>query len=172
MKITGKQVLLLYGAALLLGVACHGLFGLRPCLLTAIFSPVRESIWEHMKLLYHPLLWTAWRLGKRDQSVFAVRLYAMVASCLLLLPAGYVLRCVLQVESLAADLALYGVLMAAGFLLPRLLWPLGDRPAAGKLAVPLAAALWVLLVWFSLDPPEGVLFAGGEAVRTFFRIPV
>lgn len=172
MKTTGKQVLLLFGAALLMGIACHGLFGLRPCLLTAIFSPVRESIWEHMKILFYPLLWTAWQVGKRDQSVFAVRLYAMLVSCVLLLPAGYVLHCVMMAESLAADIALYAALMAAGFLLPRLLWPLGDRPAAAKLAVPLAAALWVLLVWFSLDPPEGVLFAGGEAVRTFFRIPV
>ena len=118
------------------------------------------------------LLFSARRLGKQDPSVFAVRLYATLASCLLLLPAGYLLHCVLLVESLAADLVLYVVLMAAGFLLPRLLWPLGDHPAAVKLAVPLASALWVLLVWFSLDPPEGVLFAGGEAVRTFFRIPV
>ena len=36
----------------LLSFLCHFVFDFFPCILTSIFFPVNESIWEHMKILF------------------------------------------------------------------------------------------------------------------------
>ena len=65
------------------------------------------------------------------------------------------------------------VFLGTSFLLPRLLWPLGERAWVRTAACLLAALLWALLVWFSFLPPEHPLFADlSGAVRTFLTIPV
>jgi chromate transport protein ChrA len=79
----------------------------------------------------------------------------------------------LQGEGLAFDLVLYGAAIVLGFLLPRLLWPLGERSGARWAARVLAALLAVLLAYFTFHPPAGILFADlSGGVRTFLTIPV
>lgn len=36
----------------LLSFLCHFVFDFFPCILTSIFFPINESIWEHMKILF------------------------------------------------------------------------------------------------------------------------
>ena len=40
----------------LLGIGLHALYAWRPIPLLGLFSPVNESVWEHLKLLYWPFL--------------------------------------------------------------------------------------------------------------------
>ena len=40
----------------LAGTMLHGLFDLWPSILTEFVAPVNESIWEHMKIVFWPLL--------------------------------------------------------------------------------------------------------------------
>lgn len=48
----------------MLGTFLHFLFDLRgQSVIAALFLAVNESIWEHMKLMYYPMLLFAWLEG-------------------------------------------------------------------------------------------------------------
>ena len=51
-----KTELILLAAATVAGACLHFLYTLLPCIATALVAPVRESLWEHVKLLYWPAL--------------------------------------------------------------------------------------------------------------------
>lgn len=174
MEKSTKKLLFTYLAAAGLGVLLHFLYSWLPNPALALISPVRESVWEHVKLLYFPMLGAALLLGRGGAGTSrAPWLLSTVLVCAALLGAGYLYHIVLRGESLYADLALYFVLLAVGFLLPRLLWPLCEWPGTDKAAVFLAALLGALIVWFTFFPPMTALFADlSGAVRTFLTIPV
>lgn len=174
MEKSTKKLLLYYLAAAAAGVLLHFLFSWLPNPVTALVSPVRESVWEHVKLLYFPLLAAALLLGRGGNGMGRTPwLLSLTAVCAILLGVGYLYHITLRGESLYVDLALYFVLLAVGFLLPRVLWPLCEWPGTDKAAVALAALLGALIVWFTFFPPDTALFADlGGAVRTFLTIPV
>ena len=156
MEKSTKKLIVYYLIAAALGILLHFLFQWLPNPVTALVAPVRESVWEHTKLLYFPLLGTALLLNRGGQGIGrAPWLLSAVVACLVV------------------DLALYFVLLVVGFLLPRVLWPLCEWPGTDKAAVGLAALLGALIVWFTFFPPEAALFADlSGAVRTFLTIPV
>ncbi len=168
------KLLLYYLIAAALGAALHFLFTWLPNPITALVSPVRESVWEHVKLLYFPLLGAALLLGWGGNGMGRTPwLLSLSAACAILLGVGYLYHITLRGESLYVDLALYFTLLAVGFLLPRALWPLCEWPGTDKAALLLTALLGGLIVWFTFFPPETALFADlGGAVRTFLTIPV
>ena len=62
----------------LLGIGLHALYTWRPIPLLGLFSPVNESVWEHLKLLYWPFLAVCGYclLGYRRFPLFGARLAA------------------------------------------------------------------------------------------------
>ncbi len=173
MEKSAIKLFLCYLAAAAAGVLLHFLFAWFPCPVTALVSPVRESVWEHVKLLYFPLLAAALLVGRGGGAGRTPWLLSLTAACAIMLGTGWLYHIVLRGESLYADMALYFVLLALGFLLPRVLWPLGEWPGTDKAAVVLAAILGALILWFTFFPPEAALFADlSGAVRTFLTIPV
>ena len=174
MEISTKKLILYYLIAAAVGVVLHFLFQWFPNPISALFSPVRESIWEHVKLLYFPLLAAALLLNRSGAGMGrAPWLLSTLAVCVMMLGVGYLYHIVLWGDSLYLDMALYFVLLALGFLLPRVLWPLCEWPGTNKAAVVLTALLGALIVWFTFFPPMTVLFADlSDAVRTFLTIPV
>ena len=174
MEKSTKKWILSYLAAAGAGILLHFLFHWLPNPVLALVSPVRESVWEHVKLLYFPLLAVSLIQGRGGKGIGrAPWLLGMAAVCAILLGAGYLYHVVFLGESLYADLALYFVLLAVGFLLPRVLWPLCEWPGTDKAAVVLTVLLGVLIVWFTFFPPSGALFADmSGALRTFLTIPV
>lgn len=160
-------------AALALGVLLHFLYGWLPNPLTALLSPVRESLWEHLKILFYPLLAAVLFLTRGDGPGRAARLLCLPLVCALMLGAGWAYHIALRGEGMAFDLVLYAALMALGFLLPRPLRPLGERAWVRSAASFLAVLVWVFLAWFTFFPPEHPLFADlSGGVRTFLTIPV
>ncbi len=174
MEKSTKKWILSYLIAAGAGVLLHFLFSWFPNPVTALVSPVRESIWEHVKILYFPLLGTSLLVSRGDKGIGRTPwLLSTLAVCAMMLGIGYLYHVTLRGESLYVDLALYLVLMAVGFLLPRVLWPLCEWPGTDKAAVALTILLGVLIVWFAFFPPAGALFADmGDALRTFLTIPV
>lgn len=174
MKAAGKNFILIFGGTLALGVILHFLYGWLPNPLTALFSPVRESLWEHVKIVFWPLLLAGAAVTRRGGrgAGGAWQLSALTAS-MLMLAVAYVYHILLGGEWMVFDLALYALSVGGGFLLPRLF-----RPAAERLWVRLAAGAlcWILaalLVWFTWSPPDTPLFAdlsGGAGA--FLTIPV
>ena len=163
---------LVFLGALSLGVSLHFLYDLLPNPLTALISPVKESLWEHIKILYYPLLVSALILGRGAPPLRTARLLVIPPVCLLMLLIAWVYHIPLRGDSLLFDLILYAVMMAMGFLLPRWLWPIGDWPGLPTTASALMILLAVLLVLFTFFPPNRILFADlTEDVRTFLTIP-
>lgn len=171
-KLTAKPWIVFFGA-LGLGVLLHFLYDWFPNPVTALISPVKESLWEHLKILYIPLLLSAFILGRGASALRTARLLAIPPVCVLMLGLAWLYHVAFRGEGMAFDLILYAVLMILGFLLPRWLWPLGDWPGVTRVATGLVILLGVLIVWFTFSPPDNVLFADlSESVRTFFTIPV
>ena len=157
MEKSTKRWVLLYLAAAGGGVLLHFLYSWLPSPALALISPVRESVWEHGKLLYFPLLAVSLLVGRGGGGTGRTPwLLSTAAVFAAMQGAGYLYHVTLRGESLPVDLALYFALLGVGFLLPRALWPLG-----------------ALIVWFTFFPPDTALFADlSGAVRTFLTIPV
>ena len=163
-----KKMLVWFLAAAVLGVLLHFLYEWFPIPALALISPVRESIWEHVKLICFPLL-----LGWGGQGARAPWLLSMIVACVVMLGVGYVYHVIFRGEAMAVDLILYVLMIALGFLLPRTLWPLCGPPAVEKAAWALTALLGALIVWFTFFPLNTALFADmSNALRTFLTIPV
>ena len=174
MEKSTKKVILCYFAAAAMGVLLHVLFMWFPNPVLALISPVRESIWEHVKLIYFPLLAVSLYMGRGGNGLGrAPWLLSLIVACAVLLCVGYVYQIIFRGEAVLVDLILYVFTLALGFLLPKTLWPLCTRPGVEKAAWALTILLGALIVWFAFFPPDTALFADLEdAVRTFLTIPV
>ena len=81
------------------GSALHFLYDWLPSPLTALFSPINESVWEHLKLLFWPMLLGATFLARRSKN--RPRLWSAFFVALLATPA-FLLSAILPAkESLA-----------------------------------------------------------------------
>ena len=166
-----KKTLAAFAAATLAGACLHFVYALFPNVVTALFSPVNESLWEHLKIMFWPYLIAALLLTRRgERGSRGPWLLTLLLICAAMLAVGYAYHVAAMGDSLAFDIALYVVLMGAGFVLPALL----DRPAVrGRtdLLTLLALALGVAMVIFTFLPPDNVLFADLSGVNTWARIP-
>lgn len=174
MKKLTKTLLITYLAAAAAGVLLHFLYQWFPNPVLALISPVRESVWEHVKLLYIPLLAVSLVMGRGGKVAGrAPWLLSMVFACVVMLGVGYVYHVIFRDEAMIFDLLLFFGTLALGFLLPRVLWPLCEWPGMEKTAWALTALLGALIVWFTFFPPNTALFADlSGALRTFLTIPV
>ena len=174
MEKTSKKWILCYLVAAALGVLLHALFMWLPNPVLALISPVRESIWEHVKLIYFPLLAASLYMGRGGNGMGrAPWLLSLIMACAVILCVGYMYHIVFRGEAVLVDLILYFFTLALGFLLPGTLWPLCEGPGAEKAAWALTALMGALIVWFTFFPPDAALFADLTGnLRTFLTIPV
>ena len=101
------------------GTALHFLCTISPNLISALLAPVNESVWEHLKLLFWPVLGAAVVLSARAPC--RIRLWcgfltALLAMPVFLLGMYYLLRR-LGLSGLALDILLYYVTIFGGFWL-------------------------------------------------------
>ena len=99
--------------------ALHFLYTISPNLISALLAPVNESVWEHLKLLFWPVLGAAVVLSTRAPC--RIRLWcgfltALLAMPVFLLGMYYLLRR-LGLSGLALDILLYYVTIFGGFWL-------------------------------------------------------
>lgn len=168
-----KKVWLAFGISLLAGVALHFVYDWFPNPLTALVSPVNESLWEHAKLLFWPLTVSAFCLCGGEMRTLAARLLSAVVASLSVVAAGYVYHVLLRGEALAVDLIFYVAAMALGFCLPGPLGRLAETPGRQKLITALSCLMVVAFIWFTYAPPDAIIFADlSDGLRTFLTIPV
>ena len=147
--------------SILAGSALHFLYDLWPNPLTAVFAPVSESVWEHLKLLYWPFLAAAFVLTKGEaygRKRWCGLLAGLLSAPLLLLGAYYTLLCGFALHGLPLDLILYVLAMAGGFALA---WHLqkAEFPAWVCGVLVIAAGVYgAALALFSFAPPELPIF--------------
>jgi len=146
--------------AALLGSALHFLYDLVPAIPSAILSPINESPWEHLKLLFWPTLLAAFVLTRRAENKermwSAFFLALLVMPCVLL--AAYYLMVALGADSLWADITLYFLTMFFGFFLA---YRLRDSEKIGRIGgflLMLVILYGSSLVLFSFAAPDLPVF--------------
>ncbi len=165
-----RQLILFFLATALVGVLLHYLYRLLPCFLTAFLSPVNESLWEHVKLLFWPYLIASAILSRLDGSDLRPRQLTLLMMCAAMLIFGYIYHIMMEGRAFAVDIGLYLFLLAACFLLPQSFHP----PFTGlrwALVPPLTVLVGLAIVLFSIFPPVHILFLDLSGVNTWSTIP-
>ena len=164
-----KTLLIAFVLTTLAGVALHFLYDFLPNPVTALISPVKESIWEHLKVIYWPYLAAMFIVtGKNGRGNRASWLFTLLVISVAMLVIGYVYHISLGLDSLVFDIGLYVVLMAIGFWLPARLTPKNGRSFPVLFLVILLGAAIIL---FTFLPPDWPLFADLSSVNTWYTIP-
>lgn len=167
----GKRLLILTGlAAILLGTGLHFLFFFLPNPVTALLSPINESLWEHVKLVFWPYLLAAWWLNLGRPGGIRPWLLTLPLLCALLLGMGLLYHVVLGGSALWVDILLYVLVMALGFFLPTRF----SGPFHGILwGIPfvLTALLGLMIGYFTLFPPDSILFRE-LSVHTWLKVMI
>ena len=149
-------------SAALLGTAFHFLYdltGQNP--LAALIAPVNESTWEHLKLLFFPVLFLtiAEYFIRRPlpQSLFGARLAGVTAGMLLITGLFYLYTFLIGRSFLVADILLFLLGVCFTYVLSGHL--LRSCRRADPLVVFLGWFLYVLLFFsFTCFPPDLFLF--------------
>jgi len=165
-----RSLALTFLAAVLAGVCMHFLYFLFPNPITALFAPVNESLWEHCKLVFWPGLAAALWLTRGRPGALRPWLFFLPIQCALLLALGYSYHILLGGEALWVDILIYLLVMLLGFTAA----PLFSGPFNGwKWNLPLLAiaALGLLLLIFTLYPPDSILFADLSGAPTWHTLP-
>lgn len=155
---------------IMLGGGLHFLYHCMPCAVTALLSPVNESIWEHIKLVYWPYLLAALWLNRGRPGGMYPWLLCLPLMCGTVLVLGGLYHIVLGRNEVWVDLACYAAVMAAGFWIP----PRFSGPFRSKWwFVPVAAVVLtgVLIGAFTLWPPEHILFADLSGAKVWLEMP-
>lgn len=173
MRKHSKKCLITFVAVTLLGACLHFVYAIFPNPVVAIFSPINESLWEHLKILFWPyLLGFLYLTRGGEQGCRIPWMLSALALCAVMLAVSYVYHILLLGEALAVDVALYVLLMAAGFLLlPGLFQAAAGRRGLREAVTLAFLTLGALLVLFTFLPPDQVLFADLSGVNTFATIP-
>lgn len=164
-----KSGLLAFVLASLAGVLLHFVYHFFPSPFTALFSPVAESVWEHIKLVYFPGLVASVLLARR-WGCLGERMLALLAGCAVTLALGYLYCIVWGGKGMWVNILIYLLSMALVFWLPK---PLEAR-LQGRwselfllLAIALGGAIWL----FTFLPPDHILYADLSGVNTWTVIP-
>lgn len=146
--------------ASLAGTALHFLYDILPSPLTALISPVNESVWEHLKLLFWPILVGAAVLSgkrKKKERFWSSFFVSLLATPLFLLLCFYGLKA-LGIESIVLDIALYYISMFFGFFLARLLYRKSRIERYGGYALMLVILYASALILFTFAAPDLPIF--------------
>lgn len=165
-----RSLILTAIAAIASGVCLHFLYSWFPNPFTALFSPINESLWEHCKLVFWPGLFSALWLTRGRPGGLRPWLLCIPIQCALMLVLGYIYHILLRGEALWVDVAIYLLVMILGFFFA----PMFSGPFAGwKWQLPLfaAALLAFLLLFFTLYPPQHILFTDLSGAPTWIILP-
>ncbi len=152
--------------ALLLGAGLHDLFRLWPSIVTEFIAPVNNSIWEHIKVIFWPLLLV--EVGFFPKAHRPGGLLAILIVCASMLLSGWIYHVVLGGKALFVDILIYGVCITAYFFL-------SERIRISRRWLPLLSGvtllLMVLIFAFTAAPPHGVLFNDPNLADAWVVLP-
>lgn len=152
----------------ILGTFLHFLFDLTGgSAVAALFSAVNESIFEHMKLLFYPMvLFALWQSRFRDRSdsrYWCIKLRSILLGLVLIPALYYTYRGMLGVSADWFNITIFFLAAGAAFLWEHKAFKEGlPCRITEKTALILLALMCVLFTLFTFTPPQ----------LPFFRDPV
>ena len=127
--------------------------------IAALFSAVNESIWEHLKLLFYPMVVVAlieyffW--GKDTESFWCIKLIGILIGLLLIPVAYYTYTGILGVNADWFNITIFFLTTAALFWAETKLFQRGfSCPMDPKLAIVLICLIGVAFTVFTFLPPH------------------
>lgn len=145
-KITGLGILW----ALVLGTLSHFFYQWsHENMLVGLFSPVNESVWEHLKLLFFPALTYMFieqkAMGKAMPGLLGKNLLGLFAGLLVMPLLFYGYTAFSGKSILWVDIGIFGVCVLLTFLLP---YKLRNRQISKEAEGAVRKILWILLAAF------------------------
>ncbi len=156
--------LLGFGVVSLLGTLLHFLYDLAGGnRLAALFSGVNESTWEHMKLLFFPMLLFAvvqsFFLGKDFENFWCIKLKGTLLGLVLIPMIFYTLRGAFGNTPDFINIAIFFVSAAAAFLYETKQFKKGSLPCRGEKWAFATLCLMAVAFWvFTFHAPQLPLF--------------
>lgn len=157
-----------FAAATLAGCGLHFLYDWLPNLLFALISPVRESVWEHLKIVYWPLLAAGLLMTRREQERRRSWYLALLIASAMLLIFGWVYNIRMGQESMPITITAYVLIMAVGFASAAWI-PVGKRWSGGVMLA--AFLLGAAIIAFTFWTPGGLLFADLSLADALYTLP-
>lgn len=152
-----KTLVLTAAAVVLGGTLLHFLYVWLPCSFTAVFSPVNESLWEHVKIIFWPFLLGALFVTWGRPGAIRPWLLVLPLLCAAMLAVGWVYHVSLRGDAMWVDILLYVLLIGLGFWLSSRF----SGPFVGVswwIPAMLCVGLGLLILLFTAHPPAHPLF--------------
>ncbi len=153
-------------SAIGLGVLWHFLFDLTgENRFVGLFSPVNESVWEHLKIIYFPFIVTMiaeyFIYGKNAYNFFTSKLFGLTVGLFSIIMNYYVTVGAFGINNMAVNIGIFviGIFIAYALSYMRLLKT--PKMAGGlweKSAIGVMALYFALFLIFSYYPPHIPLF--------------
>ena len=156
-----KRYAIAFLSSALLGTALHFGYLLLPNPITALFCPFNESVWEHLKLLYWPVLLTGFFLHRRklqSQRAWSGTLLSMLLMPLVVTGVFYILHCGFSFNSSIVDIASYYLTLAFGFAVAYQAERSGKIEKLGGILVILVGLYGAALILFTYAAPDLPIF--------------
>ncbi len=152
-----------FGAVSLAGTLLHFLYDRTKSNLAALFSGINESTWEHMKLLFFPLLLFAivqsFFTGKEYENFWCIKLKGTLFGLILIPVLFYTLQGIFGKTPDWVNIAIFFVAAAITFLYETKQFHKGSFPCKYEKLAIAAFCLLTLLFWvFTFLPPQIPLF--------------
>ncbi len=152
-----------FGAVSLLGTLLHFLYDWTGSTVAALISGVNESTWEHMKLLFFPLMLFAavenFFAGWDYENFWCIKLGGTLLGLALIPVIFYTLRGIFGTTPDFVNIAIFFVAAAGAFLFETGQFKKGSQPcAASKWAILVLILIAVAFGVFTFAPPEIPLF--------------
>lgn len=167
-KANWRRWLVAYGLVVTGGFVFHFLYDLSPNVLFALLSPVQESVWEHLKILFWPMLMIGWWMTRKDVTAKPSWYFATLLGSGLLLFFGWIVHIQIGMEEVMVDVLGMIVIEAIAFLAAAWM-KLGERWKGLLLLVLIAVT--VLIVAFTFWQPEGLVFADLSRADALYTLP-
>lgn len=130
--------------------------------IAGLFTPVNESVWEHMKLLFFPMLLYAffmiWLCHDRFPCVVSGLCFGIAAGTILIPVLFYAYTSVLGKNTLVLDIGTFALSAGAGFWIVYRLTLSCRLKRYTLLGCVLTGVLFVCFLWFTYHPLELKLF--------------
>lgn len=131
-------------------------------LIVGLFTPVNESIWEHMKLLFFPMLLYSLimilKYRRQYPHIASALFFGLIAGTILIPAFYYAYTSVLGTNYLFGDIGIFILGIVISFWLAYRL-TLSHRLESATLVLGLAVGVLLLcFLWFSYHAPHTVIF--------------
>ncbi len=152
-----------FAAVSFLGTLLHFLYDWTNSVIAALFSGINESTWEHMKLLFFPMLLFAivqgFLFGKEYENFWCIKLKGTLLGLLMIPVLFYTLQGVFGTTPDWVNIAIFFVAAAVGFVYETRLFHRGSMPCKYEKASIIVFCLIAIAFWvFTFMPPKIPLF--------------